>query len=137
VALADDQAAFARTATRGDGLYGRLLEAKRRSELAACMPELAQALGSRFIPAFAAWWRASAHDHADFRAALLDAARVLLHEVPRARRPAVRREILRWELAGPGPIVRLDGDEVLWFRLFRGSPLRGWRISPRASGARC
>ena len=137
MALAEDQAAFALAATRGEGLYGRLLEAKRRSELAACMPELAGALGPRFAPAFAAWWRASAHDHADFRAALLAAARALLREVPLARRPAVSREILHWELTGPGPIVRLDGDDVLWFRLFRGSRLRGWRISPRASGARC
>lgn len=133
MALADDQAALALAATRGEGLYGRLLEAKRRSELATCMPALAEALGPRFAPAFAAWWRASAHDHLDFRGALLDAARALLREVPRARRQAVRRDLLRWELAGPGPIVRLDGDEVLWFRLFRGSrlrglKLRGWRI---------
>lgn len=128
MALADDQAAFARAATRGEGLYGRLLEAKRRSELAACMPELAEALGPRFAPAFATWWRASAHDHADFRAALLDAARSLLREVPPARRRAVRSDLLRWEISGPGPIVCLDGDEILWFRLFRGSRLHGWKL---------
>ena len=128
MALADEQAAFVRAATSGgEGVYGRLLEAKRRSELAACLPALVEALGPRFTAEFALWWRGSAHDHANFRAALLAAGYSLLAVIEPQRRAAVRRDLLRWELSGRGPFARF-GDGSLWFRLTPGGRLHRWRI---------
>lgn len=125
--LADQQREFATAALRGDGVYGQLLEAKRRAELAECLPGLARALGPRFAPAFAGWWRTSQHKHADFRTALIAAARALLRELPRAEQQSVHAELAPWIRSGRGPHLSLV-DGILWWRLTPCGRLHGWRI---------
>jgi hypothetical protein len=121
--LMRQQIAFVHEATSGgDSLYARLLEAKRRREVASCLPVLTGALGADFAPRFARWWRESAHDHRDFHAAVLAAGEALAATLPTREHPAVEAELDHWRLHDSRPWVRRAGGHW-WARWHRGASL--------------